>query len=166
MIVYYSIVKKNKKYLNLSETSQAQIVLKKMLELLDIKIPQIYRSSNGKPYFKDLDLFFNYSHSKKYIACAISQREVGIDVEDSDRTISDLVANKYLDGVKEYKDRIKAWVKKESFSKLKGNGLLMGLEKINLDNIKEKNITIDNKEYSCSIYCDSLNTIFKEITIN
>ena len=99
-IVYYSIVsKKNIKIEDTSnklETMQARIILRKMLDYFNIKMPEIYTTSNGKPYFKDSNIFFNYSHSKNYVACVISTYEVGIDIEEINRNISDEIAEKYL----------------------------------------------------------------------
>ena len=86
-IIYYSIVnKKNIKIADTSqnnETKQAQSVLKRMLDYFNLKMPEIEVSKDGKPFFKGSKIFFNYSHSKKYIACAISLTEVGIDIEET-----------------------------------------------------------------------------------
>ena len=44
----------------------------------------IKRSENGKPYFVNSNVKFNISHSKGYVACAVSDgEELGIDVEAS-----------------------------------------------------------------------------------
>ena len=133
-IVYYSIF--NKKDIIVTDTSdrletkQAQVVLKKMLDYFNLKIPEIYTISNGKPYFKDLNIYFNYSHSKNYIACAISYYEVGIDIEETTRKINDDIAKKYLDNVIGNEKRIETWVKKEAYSKLKGLGFQMKFQNI------------------------------------
>lgn len=40
------------------------------------------RNENGKPYFRDSDVRFNLSHSKGYVACAVSiGKELGVDIE-------------------------------------------------------------------------------------
>ena len=39
---------------------------KLMQDYFDIETPNIIISKNGKPYFEDSNIFFNYSHSKKY----------------------------------------------------------------------------------------------------
>ena len=67
-IVYYSVVNKDNIIYNDTsdklETKLAQIVLKNMLKHFDLKLPEIYLSDSGKPFFKDSKIFFNYSHSK------------------------------------------------------------------------------------------------------
>ena len=168
--VYYSIVKRTNIKVNdnieKNETKQAKIILKKMLDYLEKNIPEIYISLNGKPYFKDSNIYFNYSHSKNYIACAISYYEIGIDIEETTRKINDDIAKKYLDNVIGNEKRIETWVKKESYSKLKGLGLQMKFQNIKLDKIKTKNLFISGKDYMCSIYCDNDDVEFKELGFN
>ena len=169
-IVYYSIINKNNIMYddtsNKLETKLAQIVLKNMLEYFGFNLPKIYLWENGKPYFKDSKIFFNYSHSKNYIACAISQHEVGIDIEETNRNISDSIAKKYLDNEKDNSKRIEIWVKKESYSKLKGLGLQIGFQNVKLDELKEKSFFIKENEYMFSIYCDSEAVVFKELSLS
>lgn len=169
-IVYYSIVNKNDIKVDDTndrlETKQARIVLKKMLDYFDLKLPEIYTSTNGKPYFKDSNIFFNYSHSKNYIACAISIYKVGIDIEETSRIINDDIAKKYLDNAKNNAKRIETWVKKEAYSKLKGLGLQIKFQNIKLSETTEKNFFINGKDYMCSIYCDSDVVEFKELSFN
>lgn len=165
-IVYYVIV--NKEDLKLTEdnntdTCKARIVLKKMLDYLDLEFPEITISKNGKPYFKNSNIYFNYSHSKTYIACAVSNYEVGIDIEDTNRIINNEIASKYLDGETDNNKRIEKWVKKESYSKLKGLGLLIQFQTIKLENVKSKNLFINSNDYMCSIYCDCNNVVFKRL---
>lgn len=169
-IVYYSVVNKDNIIYNDTsdklETKLAQIVLKNMLKHFDLKLPKIYLSDSGKPFFKDSKIFFNYSHSKNYIACAISLHEVGIDIEETNISISDTIAKKYLDNEKDNSKRIEIWVKKESYSKLKGLGLQIGFHNIKLDELKEQNFFIKENEYMFSIYCDSEAVVFKELSLS
>ncbi len=163
---YYSIINKSKIILSKSneglETLQARVVLKDMLNRFDVDLDKIIINENGKPYFKNLDLFFNYSHSKNYIACVISNYEVGIDIEEKNRIISDDISKKYLDGVENNNDRLTSWVKKESYSKMKGLGLQIGFNSIDFDS-NCKNILINNKNYICSIFCDNNNIDFVKL---
>lgn len=167
--VYYSVVNKDNIIYNDTsdklETKLAQIVLKNMLKHFDLKLPEIYLSDSGKPFFKDSKIFFNYSHSKNYIACAISQHEVGIDIEQTNIIISDNISKKYLDNEEDNLKRIEIWVKKESYSKLKGLGLQIGFQNIKLDKLKEKSFFKKEKQYMFSIYCDSENIEFKELSL-
>ena len=164
-IVYYKIIDKKelKTESNSSDTKKARYLLEKMLLSFNIELPEIYNSINGKPYFKNSNIYFNYSHSKNYIACAISLEEVGIDIEETNRIISDMIAIKYLDNVTNNNKRIETWVKKEAYSKLKGLGLKIKIQNIKLAKIKENNILISNNNYICSIFSSNNKSKFKEI---
>ena len=51
----------------------------------------------GKAYISNHeDIYFNLSHSGKMVACAISDREVGVDVELIDPTIDLNIAKHYF----------------------------------------------------------------------
>ena len=41
---------------------------------------RFYQGKNGKP-LSDLPYFFNCSHSGEYVACAVSRREIGVELE-------------------------------------------------------------------------------------
>ena len=87
------------------------------------------RSQNGKPFFRDCSVAFSLTHSKGYIAAALSDEgEVGIDIEASDysREKAQKLAQRYFcDGEKEEfarapEDFLRIWTKKEAYVKLWG----------------------------------------------
>ena len=166
--LYYSIVKKSdihvSKISNRIETDQARVVLKDMLNHFNIDLDEIIIDDKGKPYFKNSNIHFNYSHSKNYIACVISNYEVGIDIEEKSRIISDDISNKYLNGVEDYNDRLIQWIKKESYSKLKGLGLQIGFNNLKFDS-NCKNLLTSEDEYICSIFCNCDNIEFNNLKI-
>ncbi len=102
----------------------------------------IFTSVNGKPYIKNLPVFFNISHSDDYVVCAVSDEEIGIDIEKI-RYINPSVAKKffnaaeirYVFGGKDpdlFKDNMpedvlfrffEVWTYKEACVKFTGNGL-------------------------------------------
>ena len=98
--LYYAIVNKSdisvSKSSNRLETDQARVVLERLLNIFDISLDEILINDNAKPYFKSSNIYFNYSHSKNYIACVISNYEVGIDIEEKTRVISDDISSKYI----------------------------------------------------------------------
>ena len=60
----------------------AAIALQKALSDLGISMPAVALGRNGKPYFPEWpELRFNLSHSKTQVMCAVSEGEVGCDVE-------------------------------------------------------------------------------------
>ena len=91
-----------------------------------------------KPYLKDnFPFYYNVSHSGKYVVCAVSEEECGVDIEQ----VSDVGENlsgyysdperQYLSGLsKEDYNRefIKLWTLKESYVKCCGKGLYIDLK--------------------------------------
>ena len=95
---------------------------------------------NGKPYLKNhADIFFNLSHSGDYVMCAISDSEVGCDIQKTDKADIKLAERFFTD--REYhviadlpaeKDRedmfYRYWTLKESFMKATGLGMQLPLD--------------------------------------
>ena len=129
------------------ETELSFFVLKKMLELFDIEFMNVSYTENGKPYFKDSDIYFNYSHSKNYIVVAISTTSLGVDIEE--RIVTDSVSDLYL-GSARGRDKLKNWVLKESYVKLEGSGLKI-FRDVDVNKITSNYKLIDGGDYMCSI---------------
>ncbi len=168
-VVYYTIINKNKLNLQLNnkckdrlETSQSLYVLDLMLKHFGIEKDIIFKTKLGKPYFKGKRIYYNYSHSKNFIACAISKYDVGIDIEEYDRIISKTmikICNLTED------NKLEELVKREAFSKLTGKGVAILFNKNNFENINKKNIIINSSEYVCSIFSDCPEPSFQDINI-
>ena len=167
--IYYTIV--SKKGLNFKtikntnerlETKQAKYILDCMLSQFGIKERSIYKTKLGKPYFRNINVFFNYSHSNNYIACAISNHNVGIDIEETNRIINNTMI-KICDFEKG--NELRELVKREAFCKLTGKGIAMFFDKNNFKNIDKKCTTIETKEYICTICGDCENPLFQSINI-
>ena len=93
------------------------------------ELPEIFRDDFGKPYFKECGLQFNVSHSGDYLAMAVSELPVGIDIQKT-RTIRETTVKrvvqlqeKELLGQAWEKDFLRLWTLKESFVKAEGKGL-------------------------------------------
>lgn len=97
------------------------------------QLPTTYKLlKNGKPYIPTLP-FFNISHSYPYVVCAVSNKEVGVDIEKVSRMKTTL-ARQILSPV-EYKNcqtvsgakllnlLCEKWVRKEAYLKMLGIGL-------------------------------------------
>ena len=148
--IYYVIVKKDKfkDVMDIKkETELSFFVLKKMLELFNIEFMNVSYTENGKPYFKDSDIHFNYSHSKNYIVVAISTTSLGVDIEE--RIVTDSVSDLYL-GSTRGRDKLKNWVLKESYVKLEGSGLKI-FRDVDVNKITSNYKLIDGGDYMCSI---------------
>ena len=103
--------------------------------------PEFSYGSNGKPYFKELpDIHFNMSHCRKGIACAVSDRPVGIDIEEIqfDEPVAMRVFNadeyaKVTGCANPAGKFTELWTMKESYLKLTGQGISMDLKNVIAD---------------------------------
>lgn len=97
----------------------------------------------GKPYLKEYPLFFNLSHSGDYVVCAVSDGEIGVDIQKcSDMNVM-RIAERFFSmeesraleacGTEEERQQafFRLWVRKEAYGKLLGEGLL-GVASVNL----------------------------------
>lgn len=77
-------------------------------------------------------IYVNLSYSFPYIVCAIDKHPVGVDIEElKDMNYLDLAtqfSTNELNQVRQLKDFYTIWTKKESYTKLIGEGLLRGLD--------------------------------------
>ena len=96
------------------------------------EMPEIAVTPMGKPYFVDGSAHFSISHTKARVFCALSNRNVAIDAEETDRKVSEKLAEKLLSPaesaqyeVAENKSHaiLKFWVLKEAAGKLSGKGV-------------------------------------------
>lgn len=95
-------------------------------------MPQIAVTDRGKPYFTEGPWHFSISHSKCHVFCALSQKSVGIDAEEMDRSINLHLADKILSPAErqQYEKAedqrlalLTFWVLKEAQAKCTGEGL-------------------------------------------
>jgi 4'-phosphopantetheinyl transferase len=104
--------------------------LVKVLGRYGVSTADIMAGSNGKPCIKDRDdLFFNLSHSGRYVAVAVADSEIGIDIQKPVKARDKLIERIASDRERtEYKvltdERFNLfWALKESYSKLTGEGI-------------------------------------------
>ena len=96
--------------------------------------PEILKVDLGKPYLHGNLLYFNVSHSGKYLAIAISKYPAGIDIQEP-KFIKDGMFRKVVQpeedcliGADRQKDFLRLWTLKESFVKAEGKGLRIALK--------------------------------------
>ena len=130
----------------------AYLLLKKLLAEIGIDNFEIKFRKYGKAYISNREnIYFNMSHSRKFVACAISDKEVGIDIEYNDPTIDLNIARNYFYN-QEYESIMNAknpsdeffryWVLKESYMKYTGLGFNLDLD--NFEIILKDKITLKN----------------------
>lgn len=118
---------------------------------LDIDINDICYSNNGKPYIKNSNIKFNYSHSKNYIACSVSFVDMGIDIEDEFK-MSDEARRLYLSGIKD--NYRKAFVTKEAYCKLLGDFDDDFFKKLDINKFFNNKYEINNDDYDLVLFYD------------
>ncbi len=104
-----------------------------------------------KPYLKNFPhIFFSLSHAGGYSACAVSDVEIGIDLQDY-RPMKDNISAKICtrkeiyevyggDSPSPSETTCRLWCMKESYGKLTGKGFAEGFDSIETGNLREKNV--------------------------
>lgn len=116
---------------------------------------------NEKPYLKNHpNIFFNISHCKSGVVCAISNEEIGIDIEqvtNFDEEVAKYICNEteynhLIQSPKQSLDFCKLWTAKESAVKLTGKGICTDLKSLlNNINVKIETIGSRDKRYVISV---------------
>lgn len=175
----------DKKFLKYRKWQDAQLsVLGRILlkyglsKYYDINDFKINVSNNGKPFLQDHQIYFNISHSKNLVVCAISEFPVGIDVEFSNYGIDylefcDQMTKNELLRIQESENHVESffnyWTEKESLIKANGMGLQIPLKSFEIcnhqtciSNVKYFTKKLDiHKEYHCCIAAEKdLSTVF------
>lgn len=131
------------------------LLLDEALAEYGLKEKEMIYSQNEykKPYFADSNVHFNLSHSGNFVAAAVSDTEIGIDIEQ----ISDInmnIAKRFFteneySHIKSIDDFFKIWVLKESFIKAIGKGLACPLNSFEIKGLDKSPFVLYNgKKYS------------------
>ena len=91
----------------------------------------------GKPFLKNIQLYFSLSHSNKWVVCGWSNNEIGVDIEEVNKVNIDIAKSmfcedeynyiKFGNEYEQYKKFIQIWTLKESYIKYLGKGLSIPL---------------------------------------
>lgn len=110
---------------------------------------EIIRKKNGKPFLKNN--FVSITHSNNYVGCAVSDQDVGIDIEDENNVtqmvISSVCNEQEQKIIEKYGLAGRFWTVKEAESKLL-NEDLYSLPKTNIRFSQNKLIDTNRKEVS------------------
>ena len=98
-------------------------------------------NAHGKPYLSvpNDHLYVNWSHSGEYVLCAVSDREIGVDIQENQKEPKPSLVRRVLQPEeREHYERVPAeeqrmlfyryWTIKESFLKATGTGFYAGLD--------------------------------------
>lgn len=147
----------------------AEVLLNRALELLDagVQLPAVYeRNPHGKPYLKpDCGIYVNWSHSGDYVLCAVADKEIGVDVQETMKIPPESVVRKVLTQEEKafYESRrseeqkdcfYQYWTLKESFLKALGTGFYTSLEQFCIDLKEDPPKIVQNvngRNYACRL---------------
>lgn len=94
------------------------------------ELPPIAVTSRGKPYFPNGIWHFSISHTKNFVFCALSQKNIGLDAEEKGRTVSSAMIEKFTSdseksrlGADPQDAFLRLWVLKEADAKRTGRGM-------------------------------------------
>lgn len=118
------------------------------------EVPEFKYNEFGKPSLPNLPIHFNLSHCKDAVVCAVSDHNIGIDVESIGPYNPDVVrrvctADEFkILTQNENKDVafIKLWTMKESYLKAIGCGLTRSMQEIESSMCEKTNQTIIQQE--------------------
>lgn len=166
----------------LASTLSHLLVRKCVVEHYGIKSQKLVLSKNeyGKPYFCDYpDIHFSISHTDGAIFVAVSNGNIGVDIEKISRARKGVMQKSFTDDEKQYCDGqderfFEIWTKKEAYAKYTGKGLSEGFSAFSvLSDKKEMLYTTQYDEYMLSVCSKSAVEIekvgtkeFKEWIIN
>lgn len=139
----------------------AGLLLKTALSRSGAENVKIIRGDNGKPYVEGRDdLFFNLSHSGDMVICAVAPCEVGCDVEHRRPAVSRIASRYFTPEEQAFvsldpDNFFRMWTLKESFLKVTGKGLALGLTDFSI-NVSDTEISVsqnvDGRAYSFKEY--------------
>ena len=108
------------------------LILQAAKELCGASDPVILRTEAGKPYFADLPIRFSLSHSGQKVILAVSQHEIGADIEQILPRSTDVAKRFFTERERAYVFAAETealsrfyeiWTKKEAYGKYLGCGL-------------------------------------------
>lgn len=127
-----------------AEQGICQVSVPQVLDILAnkdiLKIGQhsIAKTELGKPYFADCpDMHFNLSHSGDYVVCAISDEEIGVDIQKWKEPVKESMEKRVLHE-KEQGFFFDIWAAKEAYCKCTGEGLAKDMRQLYCDFTNEK----------------------------
>ena len=132
------------------------------------EIPEFVYNEFGKPSLPNLPVHFSISHCKDAVACAVSDHNIGIDVEsivpynpDVARRVCTADELKMLEqSSNKDVDFIKLWTVKEAISKYEGMGLSLQFSEIDVSKYAVHTNMFKSKKLVLSIASDQDAKIF------
>ena len=130
----------------------AKVAIKKTFGI-EIKMQEFTCNEYGKPYLSNYpDVHFNISHSGQYVACVVSDKPVGIDIqkisEYNPAVAKRVCTGQELKRIESSDDKssefIKLWSQKEAVLKMYGTGIASADIKNCLNNQNVQSLKIED----------------------
>ena len=134
------------------------------------EIPEFVYNEFGKPSLPNLPIYFSLSHCKDAVACAVSDHNIGIDVEsivpytpDVARRVCTVAEFEILEQSENKDvDFTKLWTIKEAISKYEGMGLSLPFAEIDVSKYAVHTNIFKSKRLVLSIASDRDSKIFSQ----
>lgn len=136
----------------------AGVLIQKTLDFFELSYTDIYYNKYGKPLIscKD-DAFFNISHSGNIVVCAVSDYQIGVDIEEiqcfEENVLKCAFLQSEISHIRNHSfdlnyDFTKLWTAKESIVKYLGLGFSLDPLKLYFNNEVQDEIYCDGKKLS------------------
>ena len=137
----------------------AGLLLKWALKKHGAAVEQLSYGANGKPEAEGV--FFNLSHSGQWAVCAIGDGPVGCDVEEI-ASVREGIAERFFtenevqylaqfEGERRNEEFFRLWTLKESYMKMTGEGMSLGLDRFEFDMDGQPTVKRDGAICDCHI---------------
>ena len=147
-----SEAQKEKVFLFKNEKDQMRCLLSSYL-ISQLSKEELQKNPMGKPYYPN-GPHFNISHSGKYVIMAVSNQEVGVDIEEDAEKNMDILLKIFNEAeskmIKEHADFYYLWCAKESLIKCMGSsvGKIKEIPSLPLNGLK----TFKGTDYQCQTF--------------
>ena len=152
-ILRYKLEKSRKQSLG------AGLLLKWALKKHGVAADNLNYGANGKPEAEGV--YFNLSHSGEWAVCAIGDAQVGCDVEEI-ASVRNGIAKRFFtenevqylaqfEGERRKEEFFRLWTLKESYMKMTGEGMSLGLKHFEFDLEGQPAVRRDGKDCGCYI---------------
>ena len=118
----------------------AGLLLNRVLNKYGVSVDTLRTDAIGKPVAEGI--CFNLSHSGTYVICAVSQKPVGCDIEEIKNAPKQIEERAFSFAEREYLKEVdndaynrefyRIWTRKESFLKMRGIGIRVPLQEVEM----------------------------------
>ena len=155
-------VNKIKKLRQLKDRKQslgAGFLLLTLLKRSGKSLDELCYEENGKPSIQGFS--FNLSHSGDMVACAVSEKTVGIDIEGIKEMKADVAGRFFTSSEREHLEQyegdrkeeefFRLWTMKESYMKYTGEGMKLALDRFEFRFENKVSVYRDGHKVNCHI---------------